>query len=75
MVGISQFGRESLVDREAECQRRTMARKRAMDYQSRVLRLHHGAPKLSRGRQDIDIQTDVQLEQVSDFRSVQNNKF
>jgi hypothetical protein len=70
-VGVSQFGKESLlVDREAECHRRTIARKRAMDYQSRALRLHLGAPKLSRGRQDVDIQTDVRLEQVSDFRSI-----
>ncbi|XP_025420650.1 radial spoke head protein 3 homolog B-like isoform X2 [Sipha flava] len=62
------FGKESLlVDREAECHRRTIARKRAMDYQSRALRLHLGAPKLSRGRQDVDIQTDVRLEQMYEY--------
>lgn len=67
---FTQYGKESLVDREAESHRRIVARRRAMDYQSRALRLHLGAPKLSRGRQNVDIQTDVRLEQVSDFRNV-----
>lgn len=41
-----------------------MARKKAMDYQTRALRLHLGAPKLTRGRQNVDIQTDADLEEV-----------
>lgn len=41
-----------------------MARKKAMDYQTRALRLHLGAPKLGRGRQNVDIQTDNHLEEV-----------
>lgn len=59
-----QIGRESSAAREAEARRRAMARKKAMDYQTRALRLHLGAPKLIRGRQNVDIQTDIQLEEV-----------
>lgn len=60
----SQFGNESPAAREAEARRRAMARKKAMDYQTRALRLHLGAPKLTRGRQNVDIQTDSHLEEV-----------
>lgn len=62
-----QIGKESTAAREAESRRRAMARKKAMDYQTRALRLHLGAPKLIRGRQNVDIQTDVQLEEVMIF--------
>lgn len=47
-----------------EIRRRTMARKKAMDYQTRALRLHLGAPKLARDRQHVDIQTSTHLEEV-----------
>jgi len=61
---IPQMGKESLAAREAEARRRAMARKKAIDYQTRAMRLHLGAPKLPRGRQNVDIQTDVHLEEV-----------
>jgi len=58
------MGKESPAAREAEARRRAMARKKAIDYQTRAMRLHLGAPKLPRGRQNVDIQTDVHLEEV-----------
>jgi len=61
---ILQLGKESSAVREAEARRRAMARKKAIDYQTRALRFHLGAPKLPRGRQNVDIQTDVHLEEV-----------
>jgi len=61
---ISQLGKESPAAREAEARRRAMARKKAMDYQTRALRLHLGAPKFTKGRQNVDIQTDTHLEEV-----------
>lgn len=63
-MNYTQLGKESSVAREAEVRRRAMARKKAMDYQTRSLRLHLGAPKLTRGRQNVDIQTDSHLEEV-----------
>lgn len=44
-----------------------MARKKAMDHQTRALRLRLGAPKLTRGRQNVDIQTDTTLEEVRTY--------
>jgi len=64
LIIILQLGKESSASREAEARRRAMARKKAIDYQTRALRLHLGAPKLTRGRQNVDIQTDVHLEEV-----------
>lgn len=64
MYSQSNFQNESAASREAEVRRRTMARKKAMDYQTRALRLHLGAPKLPKGRQNVDIQTDTHLEEV-----------
>jgi len=61
---ILQMGKESSAAREAEARRRAMARKKAIDYQTRALRFHLGASKPSRGRQNVDIQTDVHLEEV-----------
>ncbi|XP_025203136.1 radial spoke head protein 3 homolog B isoform X2 [Melanaphis sacchari] len=61
------LGKESSASREAEARRRAMARKKAIDYQTRALRLHLGAPKLTRGRQNVDIQTDVHLEELYDY--------
>ncbi|XP_026813212.1 radial spoke head protein 3 homolog B isoform X2 [Rhopalosiphum maidis] len=61
------LGKESYASREAEARRRAMARKKAIDYQTRALRLHLGAPKLTRGRQNVDIQTDVHLEELYDY--------
>jgi len=58
------LGKESYASRETEARRRAMARKKAIDYQTRALRLHLGAPKLTRRRQNVDIQTDVHLEEV-----------
>jgi len=58
------LGKESPAAREAEARRLAMARKKAIDYQTRALRFRLGAPKLSRGRQNVDIQTDVHLEEV-----------
>ncbi|CAH1712795.1 unnamed protein product [Aphis gossypii] len=63
----SELGKESSASREAEARRRAMARKKAIDYQTRALRLHLGAPKLTRGRQNVDIQTDVHLEELYDY--------
>uniref|UniRef100_A0A2S2P8V8 Radial spoke head protein 3 n=1 Tax=Schizaphis graminum TaxID=13262 RepID=A0A2S2P8V8_SCHGA len=63
----SELGKESYASREAEARRRAMARKKAIDYQTRALRLHLGAPKLTRGRQNVDIQTDVHLEELYDY--------
>lgn len=60
----SQLGKESSAAHDAEIRRRTMARKKAMDYQTRALRLHLGAPKFTRGRQHVDIQTSTHLEEV-----------
>lgn len=59
------FQKESTASRETEARRRAMARKKAMDYQTRALRLNLGAPKLTKGRQNVDIQTDMHLEEVS----------
>ncbi|XP_060877828.1 radial spoke head protein 3 homolog B isoform X2 [Metopolophium dirhodum] len=61
------MGKESPAAREAEARRRAMARKKAIDYQTRAMRLHLGAPKLPRGRQNVDIQTDVHLEELYDY--------
>ncbi|KAL4113671.1 hypothetical protein QTP88_017250 [Uroleucon formosanum] len=63
----SELGKESPAAREAEARRRAMARKKAIDYQTRALRLHLGAPKLPRGRQNVDIQTEVHLEELYDY--------
>ncbi|XP_003248341.1 radial spoke head protein 3 homolog B isoform X1 [Acyrthosiphon pisum] len=63
----SEMGKESPAAREAEARRRAMARKKAIDYQTRAMRLHLGAPKLPRGRQNVDIQTDVHLEELYDY--------
>lgn len=69
------MGKESSAAREAEARRRAMARKKAMDYQTRALRLHLGAPKLTRGRQNVDIQTDLHLEEVRTFEIIKLNVF
>ncbi|XP_022160201.1 radial spoke head protein 3 homolog B isoform X2 [Myzus persicae] len=61
------LGKESPAAREAEARRLAMARKKAIDYQTRALRFHLGAPKLPRGRQNVDIQTDVHLEELYDY--------
>ncbi|XP_060842289.1 radial spoke head protein 3 homolog B isoform X2 [Rhopalosiphum padi] len=61
------LGKESYASRETEARRRAMARKKAIDYQTRALRLHLGAPKLTRRRQNVDIQTDVHLEELYDY--------
>lgn len=69
-----QNGKESPAAREAEARRRAMARKKAMDYQTRALRLHLGGPKLTRGRQNVDIQTDAQLEEVREYKIAKKKK-
>ncbi|VVC38760.1 Radial spoke 3 [Cinara cedri] len=61
------FHKESTASREAEARRRAMARKKAIDYQTRALRLHLGAPKLTKGLQNVDIQTDIHLEELYEY--------
>ncbi|XP_050539500.1 radial spoke head protein 3 homolog B isoform X2 [Daktulosphaira vitifoliae] len=54
--------------REAEARRRAIVRKKAMDYQSKALRLHLGGPKMLNGRQhDVNIQTDKHLEELYEY--------
>lgn len=61
---IAQFNKESPTARKEEARRREMARKKAMNHGTRALRFHLDAPKFTRGRQNVDVQTDTHLEEV-----------
>lgn len=61
---IAQFNKESPTTRKEEAHRREMARKKAMNHGTRALRFHLDTPKFTRGRQNVDIQTDTHLEEV-----------
>jgi hypothetical protein len=60
---ILQSIKESPTARKAEAHRRAVARKKAIDQQTRALRLHLGTPKMTKPRQFV--QTDTYLEEVS----------
>lgn len=67
---VSQSIKESPAARKAEAHRRAVARKKAIDQQTRALRLHLGTSKMSKPRQLV--QTDTYLEEVSYSRSSWN---
>lgn len=62
-LNILQSIKESAAARKAEAHRRAVARKKAIDQQTRALRLHLGTPKMAKPRQFV--QTDTYLEEVS----------
>ncbi|VVC32059.1 Hypothetical protein CINCED_3A004805 [Cinara cedri] len=69
---IPNVQKESAASREAESRRLAMARKKAMDYQTRALRLHLGTTKDIKGHHNVDVHTDLQLEELIEYREFQS---
>ncbi|XP_050440039.1 radial spoke head protein 3 homolog B-like [Adelges cooleyi] len=58
------LNKECSAIREAEARRRAMARKKALDNQTRAMRLHLGGSKLSKYRQNVDNHAESHLEEL-----------